>query len=77
MNIENLGREVFEEYIGASESQLNNVLSSPIDSGGYSMPSIEEVDETIFLEDEIESTKELLDIFYDEDDEVKKYFGIK
>lgn len=41
------------------------------------MPSIEEVDETIFLEDEIESTKELLDIFYDEDDEVKKYFGIK
>lgn len=77
MNIENLGREDIEEYLEACESQFNNVLSSPIGTGEYSMPSTEEVDETIFLEDEIESTKDMLDIFDDEDDLVKKYFGIK
>lgn len=43
------------------------------------MPSAEEVDETIFLEDEIESTKDLLDLFDDEDENevMKKFLGIK
>ncbi len=49
-----LDKEDLEEYLEARESQLNNVLSSPIGTGDYSMPSAEEVNETIFLEDKIE-----------------------
>ncbi len=41
------------------------------------MPSAEEVDETIFLENEIETTKDLLDLFDDEDDIMKKFLGIE
>lgn len=70
-------KEELEEYLEARESQLNNVLSSPIGTGDYSMPSADEVNETIFCEDEIESTEELLDIFEDEDDVVKKFFDLK
>ena len=66
-----------QEYLEARESQLNNVLSSPIGTRDYSMPSAEEVNETIFLEDEIESTKDLLDFFDDEDEVMKDFFGIK
>lgn len=66
-----------EEYLEARESQLNNVLSSPIGTEDYSMPSANEVDETIFLEDEIEYTKDLLDLFDDEDEIMKKFLGIK
>ena len=40
------------------------------------MPSAEEIDETIFLKDEIENTKSLLDLFDDEDEIIKKFFGI-
>lgn len=70
-----INKENLEEYLEARESQLNNVLSSLIETGDYSMPLAEEVNETIFLEDEIESTKDLLDLF---DDEVmKKFLGIK
>lgn len=65
-----------EEYLEAKESQLNNVLSSPIGTGDYSMPSAEEIDETIFLEDEIENTKSLLDLFDDEDEVMMKFLGI-
>ena len=72
-----LDKEDLEEYLEARESQLNNVLSSPIWTGDYSMPSAEEVNETIFLEDEIESTKDLLDLFDDEDEVMKKFLGIK
>lgn len=72
-----LDKEDLEEYLEARESQLNNVLSSPIGTGDYSMPSAEEVNETIFLEDEIESTKDLLDLFDDEDEVMKKFLGIK
>ena len=61
-----LDKEDLEEYLEARESQLNNVLSSP-----------KEVNETIFLEDEIESTKDLLDLFDDEDEVMKKFLGIK
>lgn len=77
MNENNLDKEDFEEYLEARESQLNNVLSSPIGTGDYSMPSAGEVNETIFLEDEIESTKDLLDLFDDEDEVMKKFLGIK
>ena len=69
-------REDLEEYLEARESQLNNVLSSPIGTGDYSMPSAEEIDETIFLEDEIENTKSLLELFDDEDEVMKKFLGI-
>ena len=62
-----MDKEELEEYLEARESQLNNVLSSPIGTGDYSMPSAEQIDETIFLEDEIENTKSLLDLFEDED----------
>ena len=34
-------RDDLEEYLEARESQLNNVLSSPIGTGDYSMPSAE------------------------------------
>lgn len=73
----NIDREDLEEYLEARESQLNNVLSSPIGTGDYSMPSVNEVNETIFLEDDIESTKDLLDLFNDEDEIMKKFLGIK
>ena len=76
--MENSEHKELEEYLEARETQLNNVLSSPIGTGDYSMPPIDEVDETIFCEDEIEDTKELLDLLDDEDDNVMKdFFGIK
>lgn len=78
MGKKDLERMELEEYLEARESQLNNVLSSPIGMGDYSMPSTEEVNETIFCEDEIEDTKDLLDLLDDEDDNVmKEFFGIK
>lgn len=77
MNKNNSEKEELEEYLEARESQLNNVLSSPIGTGDYSMPSVDEIDETIFLEDEIENTKSLLDLFEDEDEVMKKFLGIK
>ena len=77
MNKNNSEKEELEEYLEARESQLNNVLSSPIGAGDYSMPSAEQIDETIFLEDEIENTKSLLDLFDDEDEVMKKFLGIK
>lgn len=70
-------REDLEEYLEARESQLNNVLSSPIGTGDFSMPSADDIDETIFLEDEIENTKSLLGLFEDEDEVMKKFLGIK
>lgn len=70
-------KEELEEYLEARKSQLNNVLSSAIGTGDYSMPSADEMNEIIFCEDEIESTEELLDVFEDEDDVVKKFFNIK
>lgn len=78
MNKSNLDKEDLEDYLEARESQLNNVLLSPIGTGDYSMPSAEELNETIFLEDEIESTKDLLDLLNDDKDDVmKEFFGIK
>ena len=77
MNKNNSEKEELEEYLEARESQLNNVLSSPIGTGDYSMPSAEQIDDTIFLEDEIENTKSLLDLFDDEDEVMKKFLGIK
>ena len=77
MNSNDIEREGLEEYLEARESQLNNVLSSPIATGDYSMPSAEEVDETIFLENEIETTNDLPDLFDDEDDIMKKFLGIE
>ena len=73
MNIDDMERDDLEEYLEARESQLNNVLSSPIGTGDYSMPSAEQIDETIFLEDEIENTKSLLDIFEDEDEVIRNF----
>lgn len=70
-------KEDLEDYLEARESQLNNVLSSPISTGDYSMPSADEINETIFLEDEIENTKSLLELFDDEDEVMKKFLGIK
>jgi len=70
-------KEELEEYLEARESQLNNVLSLSIETGDYSMPSANEVNETIFLEDEIETTKDLLDLFDDEDDVMKQFLRIK
>ena len=66
-------RDDLEEYLEARESQLNNVLSSPIGTGDYSVPSAEQIDETIFLDDEIENTKSLLDIFEDEDEVIRNF----
>ena len=66
-------RDDLEEYLEARESQLNNVLSSPIGTGDYSVPSAEQIDETIFLYDEIENTKSLLDIFEDEDEVIRNF----
>ena len=66
-----------KEYLNACESQLDNVLSSPIGTGDYSLPSADEVDETVFMEDEIEATNDLLDLFEDDDNVVKDFFGIK
>lgn len=78
MEKKDIERAELEEYLEARESQLNNVLSSPIGTGDYSMPSADEVNEAIFCEDEIESTKDLLDLFDDEEDDVmKEFFGIK
>lgn len=52
-----MDKEELDDYLEARESQLNNVLSSPIGTDDYSMPSAEQIDETIYLEDEIETTK--------------------
>lgn len=70
-------KDNIKEYLDACESQLNNVLSSPIGTGDYSLPSAAEVDETVFMEDEIEATNDLLDLFEDDDDFMKDFFGIK
>lgn len=72
-----IDKENLKEYKEACESQLGNVLSSPIGTGDYSLPSAEEVDETVFMEDEIETTNDLLDLFEDDDDVMKDFFGIK
>lgn len=73
-----IDKEELEEYLEARESQLNNMLSSPIGTGDYSMPSTYEVNEAIFCEDEIEDTKDLLDLLDDEEDDVmKEFFGLK
>lgn len=78
MEKKDIERMELQEYLEARESQLNNVLSSPIGTGDYYMPSSDEVNETIFCEDEIEDTKDLLDILDDEEDNVMKdFFGIK
>ncbi len=69
--------EGLNEYKEACESQLDNVLSSPIGTADYSLPSAEEVDETVFMEDEIEATNDLIDLFEDDDDVMKNFFGIK
>ena len=68
-------KDNIKEYLNACESQLNNVLSSPIGTGDYSLPSADEVDETVFMEDEIEATNDLLDLFEDDDNVVKDFFG--
>lgn len=70
-------REELEEYMKAQESQLDNVLSSPIGTSDYSLPSDNELNETIFLEDEIETAKDFLDFLDDDDDVLKNFFGIK
>ncbi len=70
-------KDNIKEYLNACESQLDNVLSSPIGTGDYSLPSADEVDETVFMEDEIEATNDLLDLFEDDDDIMKDFFGIK
>lgn len=70
-------KDDIKEYLNACESQLDNVLSSPIGTGDYSLPSADEVDETVFMEDEIEATNDLLDLFEDDDNVVKDFFGIK
>ncbi len=70
-------KDNIKEYLNACESQLDNVLSSPIGTGDYSLPSADEVDETVFMEDEIEATNDLLDLFEDDDDVMKDFFGIK
>ena len=78
MKGKDVAREELEEYIKAQESQLDNVLSSPIGTSDYSLPSDNELNETIFLEDEIETAKDFLDLLDDDDDEVlKNFFGIK
>lgn len=78
MEKKDIERAELDEYLEARESQLNNVLSSPIGTGDYSMPSADEVNEAIFCEDEIEDTKDLLDLLDDEEDDVmKEFFGIK
>lgn len=78
MGKKDLERMELEEYLEARESQLNNVLSSPIGTEDYSLPSSDLVNEAIFCEDEIEDTKDLLDLLDDEDDNVmKEFFGIK
>ena len=70
-------KDNIKEYLNACESQLDNVLSSPIGTGDYSLPSADEVDETVFMEDEIEATNDLLDLFEDDDDVMKDFFRIK
>lgn len=76
--MENSEHKDLEEYLDARESQLNNVLSSPIGTDDYSMPSADEVNATIFCEDEIEDTKDLLDLLDDEEDDVmKNFFDLK
>lgn len=79
MEKKDIERVELEEYLEARESQLNNVLSSPIGTGDSSIPSADEVNEAIFCEDEIEDTKDLLDLLDDEeeDDVMKEFFGIK
>lgn len=78
MEKKDIERLKLEEYLEARETQLNNILSSPIGTGDYSLPSSDEVNEAIFCEDEIEDAKDLLDLLDDEEDNVMKdFFGLK
>lgn len=78
MEKKDIERLKLEEYLEARETQLNNVLSSPIGTGDYSLPSSDLVNEAIFCEDEIEDTKDILDLLDDEEDNVMKdFFGFK
>lgn len=77
MEKNDMEQKELEEYLEARDTQLNNVLSSPIGTGDYSLPSSDQVNEAIFCEDEIEDTKDLLDLLDDEDDVMKEFFGLK
>ncbi|MBO5053282.1 MAG: hypothetical protein J6C44_03470 [Muribaculaceae bacterium] len=78
MEKKDIERLKLEEYLEARETQLNDVLSSPIGTGDYSLPSSDLVNEAIFCEDEIEDTKDILDLLDDEEDNVMKdFFGFK
>lgn len=77
MEKKDIERMELEEYLEARETQLNNVLSSPIGTGDYSLPSSDEVNETILCEDEIEDTKDLLNLLDEEDEVMKDFFGLK
>lgn len=74
MSENKIDKEELAEYLAAMERQLDNVISSPIGTGDYSMPSTGEVDETIFLEDVIEDTIDQLDLLDDEDAAMKYFF---
>lgn len=74
MSENKIDKEELAEYLAAMESQLDNVFSSPIGTDDYSMPSIGEMDETIFLENVIVDTIDQLDLIDDEDDAMKNFF---
>lgn len=66
--------EELNDYIDACRSQLDNVLSSPIGSGEYGLPSEEELDEMTFLEQEIEDAEDLTSYLSGEDNMMRDFF---
>ena len=62
--------------IELNESRLNNIYQTPLTEGGMGV-LIDNVDNITFCEDEIASDLDEIDIWEEEDETVKDFFGIK
>lgn len=64
-----------KDDIELNESRLNNIYSTPITEGGMNF-LMNNIDSITFCENEIENDIDELDIWEEEDEVVKSFFGI-
>lgn len=72
-----MDKEKLEEWLDARVSQLNNILQRPLDSGDYSNLSAKELDAITWLEDEIDTIQNEIELLEEDDDIVKQFFGME
>ena len=64
-----------KDDIELNESRLNNIYSTPLTEGGMDF-LMNNIDSITFCENEIENDIDELDIWAEEDEVVKSFFGI-